>query len=249
MQKPNGGDQTQSPSTLPDVLPEHLRKQAITLLRAEKKETQLRGKFIDALIADNDKSTDLISPNPKTNKANYLKSTCTQEFYDSVIDTALEGMFSAIEIKCLKMPSKLVVASHPTFVNHKANQLAPNYWVTFFEANNRKANAKVSDWMKALRTKEEKLALDQAIAAEEALAEKEGRDADLEQFGVSNGASKRTKTIGQRFCSHLDKALQNLITWKQQDNAPDTMEFEQSIQTIKALKARATKAEKVKVSH
>ena len=249
MQKPNGGDQTQALSTQPDVLPEHLRKQAITLLRAEKKETQLRGKFIDALIADNVKSTDLISPNPKTNKANYLKSTCTQEFYDSVIDTALEGMFSAIEIKCLKMPSKLVVASHPTFVNHKANQLAPNYWVTFFEANNRKANAKVSDWMKALRTKEEKLALDMAIAAEEALAEKEGRDADLEQFGVSNGASKRTKTIGQSFCSHLDKALQNLITWKQQDNAPDTMEFEQSIQTIKALKARATKAEKVKVSH
>ena len=249
MQKPNGGDQTQSPSTLPDVLPEHLRKQAITLLRAEKKETQLRGKFIDALMAAGHKSTDLISPNPKTNKANYLKSTCTQEFYDSVIDTALEGMFSAIEIKCLKMPSKLVVASHPTFVNHPISKMTPNYWVTFYEANNRKANGKVSDWMKSLRTKEEKLALDQAIAAEEALAEKEGRDADLEQFGVSNGASKRTKTIGQRFCSHLDKALQNLITWKQQDNAPDTMEFEQSIQTIKALKARATKAEKVKVSH
>ena len=69
MQKPNGGDQTQSLSTQPDVLPEHLRKQAITLLRAEKKETQLRGKFIDALIAEGHKSTDLISPNPKTNNA------------------------------------------------------------------------------------------------------------------------------------------------------------------------------------
>jgi hypothetical protein len=249
MQNKESGDLNAIPSTQLDVLPDHLRKMAITLLRAEKKESQLRGKYIDALMADNVKSTDLISPNPKTNKQNYLKSTCTQEFYDSLIDTALEGMFSAIEIKCLKMPSKLVVASHPTFVNHKANQLAPNYWVTFFEANNRKANAKVSDWMKSLRTKEEKLALDLAIAAEEALAEKEGRDADLEQFGVSNGANKRTKTIGQRFCSHLDKALQNLITWKQQDNAPDTMEFEQSIQTIKALKSRATKAEKVKVSH
>lgn len=246
MQKQNGGDQTQSPSVQLNALPDYLRKQAITFLRAEKKESQLRGKFIDALMADdNVKSTDLISPNPKTNKANYLKSTCTQEFYDSLIDTALVGMFSAIEIKCLKMPSKLVVASHPTFVNHPISKMTPNYWVTFYEANNRKANGKVSDWMKSLRTKEEKLALDIAIAAEEALAEKEGRDADLEQFGVSNGASKRTKTIGQRFCSHLDKALQNLITWKQQDNAPDTMEFEQSIQTIKALKSRATKAEKV----
>tara|TARA_R100000995_G_scaffold17588_1_gene6997 strand:- start:240 stop:986 length:747 start_codon:yes stop_codon:yes gene_type:complete len=246
MQKQNGGDQTQSPSVQLNALPDYLRKQAITLLRAEKKESQLRGKFIDALMADdNVKSTDLISPNPKTNKANYLKSTCTQEFYDSLIDTALVGMFSAIEIKCLKMPSKLVVASHPTFVNHPISKMTPNYWVTFYEANNRKANGKVSDWMKSLRTKEEKLALDIAIAAEEALAEKEGRDADLEQFGVSNGANKRTKTIGQRFCSHLDKALQNLITWKQQDNAPDTMEFEQSIQTIKALKSRATKAEKV----
>ena len=211
-------------------------------LRTNEKGSRERGAFIQYLKQDTEDrpripSTHLISPNKATNP-NWKDSTATPEFYESMLDIAREGKFSAKEAKILKMKSKDVV-----------KHIHGSPWDAWWKENNKTANSIVGGWKRSLEKLEQAEAKQKLIDAEIALAEKEGRDPELEQFSDKKGADEnRTKTIGQKFQAHLENALKSLTTWRNMDNAPEDIlsSHEQYAKTIKAMMAVAKKADGIR---
>lgn len=205
--------------------------------------------LMDWFIANDVPNTHLISPN-KTNanskSKRYLLSTCTPEFYSDMVWKVQLGEFGEFKAKCLQLASAEQVRFHPDYANHEHGG---DFWADWFKMNNTVAGGIISDYQAKLLKKEEAEATKKAMKAELELAKKEGRKPNLEQFSTKKGADEnKTKTIGQKFQAHLENALKSLTTWRNMDNVPEEIlsSHEQYAKDIKAMMAKAKKAEEVR---
>ena len=230
---------------LPDVSSDLI----IRSLQHQTEGSKLEGDFVNSLFGDKIPNTHLISPNITNSikaKKTYLNSTCTPEFYADCIKKAQLGKFGELGAKALQLANAEQVRYHPDFAD---TELGGDHWARWYTVNNGVASGIVSDWRAKLIRKEEAEATKKAMAAEIALAKEEDRKPDLDQFTTQKGADEnKTKTIGQKFSSHLENALKSLTTWKNMDNVPEDIlsSHEQYAKDIKAMIAKAKKAEAIR---
>ena len=221
----------------------------IRSLKHQTEGAQLEGDFMKWCFKEEIPSTHFISPNiTNSNKAKktYLNSTASPEFYADCINKARLGKFGELGAKALGLANAEQVRYHPDFAD---TELGGDHWASWYTVNNSVASGIVSDWKAKLERFEKAEAKKKAYKAEIALAEKEGRKPDLTQFDNKKGADEnKTKTIGQKFSSHLENALKSLTTWKNMDNVPEDIlsSHEQYAKDIKAMIAKAKKAEAIR---
>jgi hypothetical protein len=231
------------------ALPDFGSDLIVRSLRHQTEGAQLEGDFVAWCFEEGIPNTHFISPNitnSNKTKKSYLNSTATPEFYDDCIKKARLGKFGELGAHCLSLENAEQVRYHPDFAD---TELGGDHWASWYTVNNKAASGIVGDWRAKLIRKEEGEAKKKAYKAEIALAEKEGRKPDLTQFDNKKGADQnKPKTPGQKFSVHLDNALKSLATWKNMDTVPDTIldVAEQYAKDIKAMMAKAKKAEEVR---